>query len=303
MMRFLFFCCLALSLLVVDGAAQQRLNKLIELFDQGIPPLGIFVSSLSPRAAAAISASSLDFIIIDLEHSPVDMTRLETYLLAMVDKRRIVEKASLQPDVVPMVRLPANGRERVQYLTKQVLDLGVFGVVAPHVDTREDALAVVRAARFPQKDGSPDAEPRGQRGVGYGWAARYWGVASRYPEKADVWPLDPNGELMVWCMIESREAVDNIRSIASTPGVSGLFIGPSDLSFSLGVPENDSKVEKAIQKVLAACLEAGVPCGTLTSADGVAARLEQGFRFLAIGGDSGLSSSVDRALQVGRQRR
>jgi len=302
-MRFFFFWGWALLLFGRDATGQQRLNKLIDLFDNGVPPLGIFVSNLSPRSAAAVSASSLDFIIIDLEHSPADMTRLETYLLALVDKRRLVEKASLQPDVVPLVRLPANGRERVQYLAKQMLDLGVFGVVAPHVDTGKEALAVVRAARFAQKDGSPDAEPSGQRGVGYGWAARYWGVGSRYPEKADVGPLDPNGELLVWCMIESREAVDNIRSIASTPGISGLFIGPSDLSFSLGVPENDPKVEMAIRKVLAACLEARVPCGTLTSAEGVATRLDQGFRFLTVGGDSGLSSSVDRALQVGRQRR
>jgi 4-hydroxy-2-oxoheptanedioate aldolase len=300
----------ALVALALTGACvtraedrEPRLNRVIELLEKNTPPLGVFVSNVSPRGAAAISSSPLDFIIIDMEHSPLDLTRLETYLLAMTDRRRILAKGNLQPDVTPLVRLPANGRERVQYQIKQALDLGVFGVIVPHIDTPEDALAAVRAMRFPQPEGAPDAEPRGQRGVGYGWAARYWGVGAEYPQKADLWPLDPRGELLLWCMIESRAGVENVRAIARTPGVGGLFIGPSDLSFSLGLPENHPQVEAAIQTVLAACKETGVPCGTLTAAEGVAARLGQGFRFLAVGSDAGLSSPVQRALEIGRQKR
>jgi 4-hydroxy-2-oxoheptanedioate aldolase len=281
-----------------------RLNRVIELIENGTPALGIFAWNVSPRGAAALASSRLDFVIIDLEHTPFDMTRLETYLLAMVDKRRILEKGNLQPDVVPIVRIPANGREHVQYMIKQVLDLGAFGLLVPHIDTAEEALAAVRATRFAQPAGARHIQPGGQRGVGYGWAARYWGIiGDLYPAKADVWPLDPGGELLLWCMIESRDAVENVRAIASTPGVGGLFVGPSDLSFSLGVPPSDPRVEEAIRKVLSACKETGVPCGTFTSAEGVATRLRQGFRFLAVGVDSGLPCDVEQALQIGRQRK
>ncbi|MFN0169791.1 MAG: HpcH/HpaI aldolase family protein [Bryobacteraceae bacterium] len=285
-------------------AAQSRLNRVIELLEKGTPPLGIFASNISVRGGAAVSSSAVDFVIIDLEHSPYDPTRLESYLLGMIDKRRIHEKGALQPAVAPIVRLPANGRERVEYMMKQVLDLGAFGVVVPHVRNREDALAAVRGMRFPQRDGARDAEPEGHRGVGYGWAARYWGLAApEYVAKADLWPLDPAGELVLWCMIESREGVEHALEIASTPGVSGIFIGPSDLSMSLGVTESDPKTEAAIQKILAACKQVRTPCGTLTSGQAVKTRLDEGFQFLAVGGDSGLSGGVERGLEIGRAKR
>lgn len=280
-----------------------RLNRLVELFEKGVPPLGVFVSNISARAAASISSSPLDFVIIDLEHNPYDPERLENYLLGMTNKARILQKGNLQMDVVPIVRLPANGRERSEFLIKQVLDLGAFGVIVPHVNNAEDALSAVQAIRFPQRAGAPDYEPRGHRGVGYGWASRYWGLAGpQYGEKADLWPLDPAGELLFWPMVESAEAVANVRSILKTPGVSGVFVGPADLAYSLGVPIGDRQAEEAIAKVVAACKESGVPCGTLTGEGGVAGRLKQGFRFLAVGTDSGLPGGVQRALQIGRAR-
>jgi 4-hydroxy-2-oxoheptanedioate aldolase len=148
----------------------------------------------------------------------------------------------------------------------------------------------------------PDYEPSGKRGVGYGWAARYWGLSgTEYAERADVWPLDPKGELALWLMIETREAVDNCVEIAQTPGVSGLFLGPSDLAFSLGVPLGDPAVEIAIEKVVAASKQTGVPLGTLCGAGDVEKRLAQGFRFLAVGGDSGPSGSVKEAVSIGRK--
>ena len=303
MKTWLLLPLLLLSLsLCAPGQTPQgvRLNRVIELFQKGVPPLGVFVSNVSVRGAASLSPE-LDFIIIDMEHSPIDMTRLESYLLAMTNKQRIVEKGNLQMDVVPIVRLPANGRERSEFLVKQVLDLGVFGVIIPHVNNAEDALAAVQAMRYPQLQGTPDFRPLGHRGVAYGWAARYWGLTgAQYAAKADVWPLDPDGELLLWPMVESAEAVENIRPILKTPGVSGVFVGPSDLAFSLGVPLGDPRVEQAIAKVTAACKETGVACGTLTSENEVAARLKQGFRFLAVGGEGGLSGSVQRALQIGR---
>lgn len=281
---------------------EPRLNRLIELTEKKQPFFGIFSANISARTGAAIAASKLDFVIIDMEHSPYDVSRLEGYMLGMTDKQQILKKQSLQLNVVPIVRVPSAGRERLLFVIKQVLDLGPMGVLVPHVDTADDALAAVRACRFPQLKGSPDFEPAGLRGVGYGWPARVWGVpAGEYAQRADLWPLDPKGEMLLWLMIETEPAVENCLAIAKTPGVSGLFIGPSDLAFSLGVPLGDPAVERAIEKVLAACKEAGVPCGTLTGAGEVKKRLQQGFQFLAVGGDAGLSTSVDAALREGAE--
>lgn len=161
---------------------------------------------------------------------------------------------------------------------------------------------MVQACRYPQLKGVADYEPIGKRGVGYGWAARYWGLSGgEYGERADVWPLDPKGEIALWLMIETEEAVNNCLEIARTPGVGGLFLGPSDLAFSLGVPLGDPAVETAIEKVVAACKEAGVPLGTLCGAGDVEKRLSQGFRFLAVGGDTGPSASVKEAVSIGRK--
>lgn len=281
-----------------------RLNRVIERTEKKEPVFGVFSHNVSVRTGAAIGSSSIDFVIIDLEHSPYDVSRLEGYLLGMTDKRQILQKGNLQPNVVPIVRVPAAGREQLLFVIKQVLDLGVFGVLVPHIDTADDALAAVRAVRFPQRRGVPDFKPEGLRGVGYGWPARYWGLTGAdYAERADVWPLDPKGELLLWLMIETKASIDNIEAIARTPGVSGLFVGPSDLAFSMGLPFNDPEVEAAIEKVARVAQAAGVPCGTLTSGAGVSRRLGQGFQFLAVGGDSSASASVQEARRANAELR
>jgi 4-hydroxy-2-oxoheptanedioate aldolase len=284
-----------------DSTAPRR-NRYIELMEAKKPAFGVFSSIVSTRNGAAMAGSGLDFVIVDLEHSPFDLTRLEGYLLGMLSRGDILKKGNVQQSVAPFIRVPAAGREQLQFVIKQVLDLGPVGIVVPHVDTAEDARATVQACRFPQLNGVPDYEPVGKRGVGYGWAARYWGLSgSEYAERADVWPLDPKGELALWLMIETKEAVDNCLAIARTPGVSGLFLGPSDLAFSLGVPLGDPAVEVAIEKVVAASKEAGVPLGTLCGAGEVEKRLGQGFQFLAVGGDAGPSGSVRDAVSIGRK--
>ena len=111
------------------------------------------------------------------------------------------------------------------------------------------------------------------------------------------------GEIVLWVMIESRDALKNCREIAKTPGIGGLFIGPSDLAFSLGVPLNDPAVEVAIENVAAIAKETGVPLGTLCGGNEVQKRLSQGFQFLAVGSDGGLSGSVSDAVKAGRTKR
>lgn len=284
----------------VEKKPEPRINKFIEMMEAGKPAFGVFSSQVSVRNGATMASSGLDFVITDLEHSPYDITALEGYLLGMTSKAEVM-KNGLQARTVPVIRVPAAGREHLQFIIKQVLDLGPTGILVPHVDTAADARAMVQACRFPQLKGVPDFEPQGKRGIGYGWAARYWGLSgSDYASRADLWPLDPQGELVLWLMIETAAAVENIKEIAATPGVGGLFLGPSDLAFSLGVPLGDPAVEVAIQKVVVAAKEAGVPLGTLCGGGEVEKRLGEGFLFLAVGGDGGPSGSVQEAVKTGR---
>jgi 4-hydroxy-2-oxoheptanedioate aldolase len=272
---------------------------LIELVEQDRPAIGIFAFTVDTRAACYVASSGLDFVVVDLEHTPYDTKSLETYLLAMIDKRRIVEKGNLQPDVVPLVRLPANGRERVQYMAKQVLDLGVFGIVVPHVDCPEDALAAVKAIRFAHAATDANPELQGQRGVGFPWAARYWGIGeAEYGQRADLWPLDPSGELVLFCMIETLEGVRNCEAIARTPGVSGILIGASDLSFCLEGFKHGPKVQEVIQEVLSICQRVDMPCGIVSPEELIVDRLEQGFKILVVGTDAGLPATVTRGIKL-----
>jgi|GEM_PF-5379374 len=110
------FClgCITSSVLA-QSETSGRINGMVPKMESGKNAVGIFAWNISARSGAAVADSSLDFVIIDLEHSPYDVTRLETYLLGMVNKSEILKNGNLQPRVVPFVRVPAAGRERVQY--------------------------------------------------------------------------------------------------------------------------------------------------------------------------------------------
>ncbi len=291
---------LLLSLTV--SASAQRLNKLIELFENDQPAFGVLSFDYSLNNARAMASSGLDFLFIDMEHAPFDIERLRLFLLGMTDKRSIIEKGNLQPNVVPLVRIPAaGGAEELIAQAKQVLDVGVFGIFFPAVHTREQAELAVRATRYPQYNDAPDYEPTGLRGRNPSNAMWYWGVRD-YHAKADVWPLDPQGELLAMMFIESRAGVENIEEIITVPGLGGIFIGPSDLSTSMGYTSPAApEVEQAIQTVLGACLEHDVPCAITTGQGSVQQRIEQGFRFVTVGADGGLNTGASNALRLGRE--
>jgi len=281
---------------------EVRLNRLIELFEADRPAFGLLSFDYSLTNARALASSGLDFILIDMEHAPFDVERLQEFLLGMTDKRTILEKGNLQPDVVPLVRIPATGgADELIAQAKQVLDVGVYGVAFPAINNRAEAELAVRATRYPQLLEAPDFEPQGLRGRNPANAAWYWGVRD-YHERADVWPLDARGELLAVLFIESPEGVANIEQIITVPGVGGIFIGPSDLSTSMGYASPAApEVEAAIQTVLAACLAHDVPCAITTGAGSVQQRVEQGFRFVTVGADGGLPAGASTALQRGRE--
>lgn len=286
------------------GQDGVRLNRTIETLQAGDPVFGIFTGNFSLANARGLARSDLDFIFIDMEHSAMSAETLQTFLLGMTDKGRLVEKGSAQMDVTPLVRIPMSGGENLEWQVKQVLDMGAFGIVFPYVETREQALTAVRAMRYPQPRGDSAAQPTGLRGASPGIASWFWGT-SDYMNLADVWPLDPRGELLAVIQIESRRGVENVEAIASVPGIGAIFIGPSDLSISYGLPgqRDHPEVEAAILKVLDVCQTRRIPCGITTNKENVADYLEQGFSFVTVGywNDAGISGGVEAGLAAGRE--
>jgi 4-hydroxy-2-oxoheptanedioate aldolase len=264
--------------------SQIRFNKIIGLLEQGKPA---FVAGVVGNGnfdeLSFIGDSAYDGVIIETEHEGFSFNVLRLSLQCLLNRQRIAENGTLQPDVVPMVRIPPNGRDRDQWVIKQTLDTGVYGLVLPHLNTVEDAQCAVAAARYPQIPGAADFEPAGQRGWSRA-ACRYWGLPPQeYYDAADLWPLDPDGNMLLMGIIEETEGVKNIRDILrQVKGIGAIWAGPGDLSVSMGLrgDTRHSHVQEVLLQVLAACKEFGVPCATGTTADEVAMRLEQGFRII-----------------------
>ena len=298
------FLSIALAALPGSMAVAQEnvhLNRAIETLADGKPAFGIFSGDFSLANARALATSDLDFIFIDMEHTPYDVETLQTFLLGMTNKERVLEKGNLQMDVTPLVRIPMNGRENLQWLVKQVLDVGAFGIVFPYVETPEETENAISSMRYPQRRGDAAMEPAGTRGASPGIARWFWG-ASDYFDRADVWPLDPRGDLLAVIQIESKKAIENIEEIAAVPGVGAIFIGPSDLSISYGVPGQRDHVEVAagMEKVLEVCKRRNIPCGLTTDAESVEQYLGEGYSFVTVGywNDAGISGDVAEALEV-----
>ena len=157
-----------------------RYNKVIELLELGKP---VFCSGLvwngSLDDLAFVADSDYDMTIIEMEHRDFSFDKLRMSLQFLLSRKRIAESGSLQADPVPLVRVPPNVRERNQWVLKQALDTGVYGLVLPHLNTVEDAQAAVVAARYPQVPGSADFEPQGESEAGGPVARRATGAWRR----------------------------------------------------------------------------------------------------------------------------
>ena len=255
----------------------MRINGAIDKLARGKSLAGAIMYDFSLYAAAQFSSSDLDFMIIDMEHRGLDFERLETFLLGTTNKAEIAKQGNLQVRVPPIVRIPTYGRAPNEAIVKQVLDMGAFGIMFPAIENKEQALEAVSAARYPQLKGSKYPDPIGRRGNGNMPAAWFWGLSRpEYSRRADIWPANPEGELLLFLQVETAEGVKNIDEIFSVPGIGVLFVGPNDLSWSLGVPQGSPEHEAAVQIVLDACLARNIPAAiTVTEAD-VVRRLKAG---------------------------
>jgi 4-hydroxy-2-oxoheptanedioate aldolase len=261
-----------------------RLNGVIAALESGKPAFVTF-SGASPENAQAIGDAGYDGVVFEMEHSPYDIRTLRDSLQYMLNRKQIVERGTLAPAVTPLVRIPPNGGELNQWIAKQVLDSGVYGIVWPHVSTVEEARNAVVACRYPRPKDVPLYEPAGQRGDAPAAAARYWGLTQQeYYRKADVWPLAPDGEVVVAIMCEEVRAVENLPDILEqVPGITAVIIGEGDLSQDLGFPRqyDHPKVVEAMDRVLETCKKYNVVCGhPHVDTKNVERLLEQGYRWL-----------------------
>ena len=261
------FCVTMLWCWTAEMPAQESHERINQL-----------IAQLESEEAAIVGE---DWEFIDMEHTPYLLDRLADRLAALKPN------AAVTPLRTPLVRIPMEGDESFRFAVKQVLDMGAFGIVFPRIETRAQAERAIRAMRYPPQRGEAERVPVGVRGWGPGRAARYWGLSvSEYVRKADVWPLDPDGELFAMMMIESAEGVANAADIATVPGIGALFIGPVDLTMSLGVgppgPMLAPETEAAIQSVLRVCRTTQIICGLAEGSGQAAKRIEEGFRVLLV---------------------
>lgn len=216
-------------------------NALLALLQAGEPVFGVFSGDqTSEQGAAIVRDTDADFILYSMESEPFDVAQMEAYLGGMQD----AGGADALRDLPVLLRVPpiadvADTRAKVN----EALPTGIAGIVFPHVQRADQALASVEIM-------------------------------------AGSWPADPNGETVDVLIVEDKEGIDNAREIMAAPGLTVVFAGPGDLRRAY---DGDMEaVENAIQTVLAACKEFDVICGITAGVDDIADRLEQGFGMIIV---------------------
>ncbi|TDV54257.1 HpcH/HpaI aldolase family protein [Actinophytocola oryzae] len=261
-----------------------RLNSVIGALETGQHAFASFVAP-DPAAALEFATTDYDGLVFEAEHKPWDVPALRDSLQYLLDRRRIFDATSVAPSVTPLVRIPANGGEKSQWHAKQALDLGAYGIVWPHISRVDEAYNAVAACRYPRLPDRPRFEPAGLRGDSPAAAARYWGVTNaEYYAKSDVWPLDPNGEILVALMIEDQLGIENLPDILDqVPGIGLVVVGEGDMSQELGVPRqyDHPRMLECKRRILDVCAARGVAVGhPHVTADNVKQVLADGYRFL-----------------------
>jgi 4-hydroxy-2-oxoheptanedioate aldolase len=237
------------------------------------------------ESALALQSSKFDGVVFEGEHNGWDIRGLRDGLQYLLNRAQIAKSGSVAPVMTPMVRIPANGVEKNQFLAKQALDLGCYGIVWPHISTVEEAYNAVAACRYPRLKNKPLYEPAGIRGDGPTQAVRYWGVTQQeYYARADVWPLAPEGEILVVIQIEDTVGISNLGDmLKNVPGIGAVLIGEGDLSQELGYPRQyeHKEVLAAMAQIVDTCKQHNVIVGHPHVEQSNAERVvKEGYRFL-----------------------
>ncbi|WP_332812816.1 HpcH/HpaI aldolase family protein [Sphingomonas sp.] len=247
---------------------QTPVNPLKQALAQGRPQIGLWMAMANPITAEICAGAGFDWLLIDGEHSP------QTLPLVLAQLQAI----AAYPGCHAIVRVPSSDPVTI----KTYLDLGAQSLLVPMVDTAEQAATIVDAARYP---------PQGSRGIGGARAAR-WGRYPRYIHEA-------NDQIGLIVQIETMRALDNIEAIAAVDGIDALFVGPADLSASMGHvgqpahPEVQQATLDAFRRIRAA----GRAAGILTRDEEFARRaIEHGALIVGVGVDTLVLAAQTSAL-------
>jgi 4-hydroxy-2-oxoheptanedioate aldolase len=280
----------------------ERLNGVIRALQTGRRIAFTSFIQAEVESAVAFAQSSNDGVVFELEHTPWDIRSLRESMQFLLLRERIAKAQSIACQMTPLVRIPPSGSEMNQWFAKQALDLGAYGIVWPRISTPEEAYNAVAACRYPRLKSAPLYEPAGLRGDAPMPAARYWGVSQQeYYRKADVWPLAPDGEVLVVLMIEDTRAIENLETIVKqVPGIGVLLIGEGDLTQELGCPREYDNPE--LLRMMDHVLEVGkahdIPVGhPHVTGQNVSQVIEQGYRFLMTYPKRDFSA-LDKGLQL-----
>jgi 4-hydroxy-2-oxoheptanedioate aldolase len=233
----------------------MRPNLLKKKIADGVRCLGGWVAIPSPFSVESYAAQGWDCVTLDMQHGSLDINDVVPMLQAI----------NAGSDATPMVRVPWNDPSYIM----RVLDAGAYGIICPMINTKAEAEALVRAGRYP---------PMGERSFGPFRAAQYGGP--------DYWQ-HANDEVLLLAMVETRQAVSNLPEILSVKGLNGVYIGPSDLSLSMGKPPtldpSDDTVLKAMGIILKETRERGLLASVHTDGAKTAAkRFEEGFQMCTL---------------------
>lgn len=256
----------------------MRKNHVKDQLKQGKPSLGAWLSLPSTASARVMAQLGFDWLLVDMEHSAQNPA-------LMTDMVGIVADAGIS---APFVRIPYNSIEWFKW----ALDAGAWGVLVPMVNTREEALRAVDAAKYP---------PLGNRSIGGTFASYGFGTTNRaeYYQAA-------NDEILVMVQIESKPGLENVDSILAVPGVDLAFVGPNDLHAQLGFLPSYEGAEPAfvdaLERVKASASKYGVATGIMTGSGADAAeRVRQGFHLVCVVTDiSIMASAATQHLRIAR---
>jgi 4-hydroxy-2-oxoheptanedioate aldolase len=224
--------------------------------------VGMFVKFPTMETMEILASAGCDFVIIDMEHAPLSVEVVYTMIVA-------AERSGMSA----LVRLRGHDTPTANMF----MDAGASGVLVPHCSPYAVAKELITDMVFP---------PTGRRGAGGGGRATQWGI-----DGPDEYRRGGDSGVVRVPMIEDPQAVNDIERILEVPGVDAAFIGQGDLTQTLG---DRAAAQALVDTALAACLAKGVPAATTAYADDVEARLRQGFKWLAIGNDTG---TFTRAVQ------